>query len=98
MKAIDVLYVHKQVKQVITTFEKMKRNSKQEFKRIYKHATKLGKDLNGEGFELNTPRLRKRQSHRANPDSQTTEDYYRVTFFNKLLTHVITELQQTISR
>ena len=52
MEAIDVLYANKQVKQVATAFEKIRQNSEQEFKRIYKHATKLGKDLNGEGFEL----------------------------------------------
>ena len=94
MEAIDVLYAHKQVKQVTTTFEKMWRNSEQEFRRIYKRATKLGKDLNGEGFELSTPRLSKRQSHRANPDSQTTEDYYRATLLNEFLSHVVSELQQ----
>ena len=69
----------------------MRRNSEQEFKRIYKCATKFGKDLNGEEFELSTPRLSKRQSHRANPDS---EDYYRVTLFNEFLSNVVSELQQ----
>jgi len=56
-------------------------------KQVYKCVTKLGKDLNGEGFELNTPRLSKWQSHRANLDSQTTEDYYRVILFNEPCYH-----------
>ena len=92
MEVIDVLYAHKQVKQVTTTFKKIRRNSEQEFRRIYKRATKLGKNLNGEGFELSTPRLSKRQSHCANPDSQTTDDYYRVTLLNEFLSHVVSEL------
>ena len=75
IEAIDVIYAHKHV---ITMFEK-RRNSEQEFKRIYKHATKLGKDLNGEGIELNTPRLSKQQS------SQTVEYYYIVPLFIEFL-------------
>ena len=94
IEAIDVLYANKQVKQVATTFQKMRQNSEQEFKRIYKHATKLGKYLNGNGFELSTPGLSKRQSHHANPDLRTTEDYYRVTLFNEFLSHVANELKQ----
>ena len=42
---MDVLYANKRVKQVATTFEKMRQNSEQEFKRIHKHVTNLGKDL-----------------------------------------------------
>ena len=94
IEAIDVLYANKQVKLVATTFQKMRQNSEQEFKRIYNHVTKLGKYLNGNGFELSTPGLSKRQSHRANPDLRTTEDYYRVTLFNEFLSHVANELKQ----
>ena len=94
MRAVDVLYGHREVKRVVSTFEKMRRNSEQEFRRIYRQATKLGKDLNGREFELSTPRLSKRQVHRANPDLSSTEDCYRVTHFNKFLSHVISDLQQ----
>lgn len=40
--------------------------SEQEFGRIFKHASKLDKDLNGEEFELSTPRINKRQVYRNN--------------------------------
>jgi len=32
--------------------------------------------------------------HRANPDAQSTEDYYIITLFNEFPSHVINELQQ----
>ena len=55
MRAVDVLYAYKEVKIVISTLENMREKSEQEFKRNFKHASKLGKDLNGEDFELSTP-------------------------------------------
>ena len=98
MRAVDVLYAHKEVKKVISTFENMRKNSEQDFRRIFKRASKLGKDLNGEEFELSTPRINKRQMYRDNPIQGTTaEQHYRFTLFNEFLSHVISELQQRFS-
>ena len=76
----------------------MRKNSEQDFKRIFKRASKLGKDLNGDEFELSTPRINKRQVHRDNPIQGTTaEQHYRITLFNEFLSHVVSELQQRFS-
>jgi len=44
------LHAHREVKRVITTFEKIRRNSEQEFRRMHRQAAKLGQDLNGREF------------------------------------------------
>ena len=76
----------------------MRNKSEQEFKRIVKRASRLGKDLNGENFELSTPRINKRQMHRDNPIQGTTaEQHYRITLFNEFLDHVIIELKERFS-
>ena len=73
IEAIDVLYASKQVKHVATTFQKMRHNSEHKFMIFYKHATKLCKYLNGDGFELSTLGFSKRFSHRGNPEMLTLE-------------------------
>ena len=35
-----------------------------------------------------------RQIHRSNVEATTTKDYYRITYFNEFLSHVIAELKQ----
>ena len=56
-------------------------------------ATKLGKDLHGEDFELRMPRINRRQVHRSNVQAQSADDYFRITIYNEFLSHVISELQ-----
>lgn len=98
MKAVDVLYAYKEVNKVISTFENMRKILSKTLEEFFRRASKLGKDLNGEEFELSTPRINKRQMHRDNPIHGTTaEQYYRITLFNEFLSHVISELQQRFS-
>lgn len=94
MKAVDVVYAYKIVKKVMSTLKAMRRNSATEFKKQFAEATKIGKQLHGDDFQLTMPRLSGRQLHRSNPPSSTAEDYYRVSIYNEFLSHIVAELEE----
>ena len=71
----------------------MREKSKKEFNRIFIETSKLGRDLHGKAFVLSQPRVNRRQIHRSNVTAPTTEEYYRITLYNKFPSHVVTELQ-----
>ena len=93
MQAIDVVYAYKTVKSVVSMLNSLRHNSTAEFRKVFSDATKLGKQLNGEGFELCEPRITGRQMHRSNPPSSNPEDYFRITLYDEFLSHIICELQ-----
>ena len=57
-------------------------------------ATRIGKLLHGDHFELIKLRLLGRQMYRSNPPSSTTEEYYRITLCDEFLSHVVYELEE----
>ena len=93
-KAMDVVCAYKKVNEVILTLKSMRNKSTTEFKKQFSEATKLGKLLHGNQFELTTPRLSSRQAHRSNPPSTTPEEYYRLSLYNDFLSHVLAELEE----
>jgi len=94
MQSVDVLYAHKEVKNVITSLGKMRESSEREFRQVFASATKLGKDLHGSAFTLTKPRLTGRQIYRHNVVTSTAEEYYRISFYNDFLSHVVAELKE----
>ena len=82
------------VKKVVSNLKVLRSNSDTEFKKQFAEATKIGRDLHGEDFQLATPRLSGRQVHRSNPPLSTPEDYYRVCLYDEFLSHVISELEE----
>ena len=94
METIDAVYAYKQVRSVVSALKDVKKESTEGFKRVFANTTKLGKDLHGEQFELQKPRVVGRQAHRSNPDVSSVEDYFRITLYHEFLSHVITELQE----
>ena len=93
MQAMDVQYAYKNINSIVSTLKVLRQDSNNEFKKMFAEATTLGKQLNGESFEHSTPRLAGRQLHRSNPPTSTPEDYFRITFYDEFLSHVITELE-----
>ena len=73
---MDVICANKQVQSVITTLKNMRENSSTEFKNIFSETCELGKELHGQEFELNRPRIVQRQVHRSNPELSNTEDFF----------------------
>ena len=43
---------------------------------------------------MTSPRFAKQQQHRSNPPSSTPEEYYRITLYNKFLSHILSELEE----
>lgn len=86
MQAIDVVYAYKEVHSVLSILISLRQHSTTEFKKVFDNATKLGRELNGKGFELNKPRITGRQIHRSNPTS-CPEDYYRITLYDEFLSY-----------
>ena len=66
IEALVVIYAYRQVDSVISALKSMREGSDREFKRIFAKATTLGKQLNGEKFELEQPRVNKSQMHSSN--------------------------------
>lgn len=97
MQAIDVLYAYKQVDSVISSFKSMRTSATASFHRIFLEATQLAKNLHGEEFELNRPRVSNRQVYRNNVATSSPEEYFRITLFNEFLSHMISELEERFS-
>ena len=94
MQAADVFYAYKKVAKVVDGLKTMRSSSESEFSPLFQEASKLGKALHGEEFELSLPRINsRRQVHRRNIPVQNAEDYYRITVYNEFLSHVISELE-----
>ena len=94
LKAIDVVSAYKLANNVVSRFKSMRANSVIEFKKQFEDAARIGKQLHGDQFELTTPRLSGRQRHRSNPPSSTPEEYYRITLYDEILSHVVSELEE----
>lgn len=60
---------------------------------MFTDAGQLGKDLHGEEFVLTKPRVNRHQVHRSNVQASTAEVYYRITLYNELLLHAVSELK-----
>ena len=73
MEALDIIYAYRQDDSVISALKSMKEGSDREFKRIFAEATTLGKQLHGENFELEQPRVNKHQMHQSNIPATTAE-------------------------
>lgn len=67
------------VKKTIKSLNIMRKNSVNEFKKIFERASKLSKDLFG--AEIRKPRTNRRQTLRDNPETNSVEDYFRVSCF-----------------
>jgi len=67
----------------------MREIPEREFRQVFPSATKLGKDLHGSSLLLMKPRLTGRQIYRQNVATSTAEDYYRISFYNDFLSHVV---------
>jgi hypothetical protein len=75
----------------------MRTSATASFHRLFLEATQLAKNLHGEDFELNRPRVNNRQVHRDNVETSSPEQYFRITLFNEFLSHMISELEERFS-
>jgi len=85
MQAIDVTYAYQQVTSVVSTLKKIREDSSSQFHSLFTETTQLGQQLQGDHFELSTPRIVGQQVHRSNPEESSPEDYFRITLFHGFL-------------
>ena len=71
----------------------MRENSQRDFSKIFASANQLGQDLHGSSFTLTRPRINRRQVHRDNIQASSAEEYYRISYYNEFVSHVISDLQ-----
>ena len=57
MQAGDVFYTYNEVKEAVTNLKSKRSTLERELSLIFAEATKLGKYLHGEAFELSMPRI-----------------------------------------
>ena len=94
MQALDVLCAYDQISSVVTALQKIWEVSETEFEKIYDNTTKMGKTLYGGQFKIGKPWTTGHQTHRSNPGVDSAKDYYRITFFDELVSHVVAQLQE----
>ena len=93
MNAVYVVYANKMVEGVVSILKSMRRSTTK-FTKQLSEASKLGRLLHGNEFQLTISRLTDRQAHRSNTPSTTPEEYYRISIYNESLSHIIAELKE----
>ena len=71
----------------------MRENSQRDFSKIFANANKFSQDLHGSSFTLTRPRINRRQVHRDSIQASSAEEYYRISYYNEFISHVISDLQ-----
>ncbi|CAH1106969.1 unnamed protein product [Psylliodes chrysocephalus] len=87
----DLVSALDQANDVIASLQKTRDNGESIFKQLFNTASKLLEELFGS--ELKIPRLTGRQSHRANPITNSTEEYFKVAIFLPCADQLIVNLQ-----
>jgi len=89
-KSLDLSSAIANAKTVIEIFKELRQNVDEPFHNIYLAASALANAMFS--MELEKPRITTRQRGRANPETDTVEDYYRVTIFIPCLDGLIQNL------
>ena len=75
MQAIDVIYAYRDIDSVTSALKSIREGSDREFKKIFEEATTVDKQLPGEGFVLEQPRVNKCQMYQSNIPAATEKEY-----------------------
>ncbi|KAK4873687.1 hypothetical protein RN001_013047 [Aquatica leii] len=86
---IDVLNSSQLVEATIQSIQEKRDNSTETFKELYNNAAELVEEM---GPEIQMPRTTARQKNRSNVETESAEDYYRMTVYIPFLDFIINEL------
>lgn len=78
------------VEKIICLFEEKRRYSEIEFSNYFKNACQVATSV---GEEIKIPRVCGRQTKRANPNTSSPEEWFRITIFIPFIDHFIIELK-----
>lgn len=74
---------------------KLIRENQEAFCKVYGTSKKMAESVD---MEVKHKRIVGKQKHRANPDVQSTEDYFRVTVFYPFLDYYIMDLEERFTK
>lgn len=78
-KSLDFASAINYTNEILNSFREMRETAQDSFGDIFRSASKLSTDLFD--AELQAPRVTSRQKNRANPQTISSEEYFRVTIF-----------------
>lgn len=93
-ETIDLGGASKVINSLTSLLETRQNNVSEHFKGIFSEAEKKAQEL---GIDIKIPRLCRKQTHRANYQTNSVEEYYRITAYIPLLDFVLTDLKNRFS-
>lgn len=88
---IDLKNASEIVQCTITVLQSNRTNCISEFAKLYSEVQQLASGLD---IDLKIPRINKKQTHRENYNSQSIDEYYRISMFIPLLDSIIEDLKR----
>ncbi|XP_050515812.1 uncharacterized protein LOC126890699 [Diabrotica virgifera virgifera] len=92
--SVNLLSVKKHIGKLLEIFQNDRNHCEVIFSEIFKAVVESSKDLN---IEIVIPRLVGRQTHRANVNGKSAEEYFRISIFNPYLDSLISSLKSRFS-
>jgi len=89
-KSLDLVAALSHVESVLDTFKTLRENATESFHEIFLSASKLAKEVFQS--EIRKPRVTSKQTTRANPPTDSVEEYYRVATFIPCVDTIIQSL------
>ncbi|KAK5648108.1 hypothetical protein RI129_003000 [Pyrocoelia pectoralis] len=89
-KSLDLASALQHAKEVLATLRNLRKNAEKIFNEIFNSASRLSEEVFK--TEVKIPRLTTKQTNRANPQTTSAENYYRVTVFIPCLDSLIQNL------
>jgi len=89
-KSLDLAKALDHANHAIETLDRLRKDSEERFQKIFVAAEKMS--LHVFGNKLVVPRTSSKQTHRANPETESVEQYYRVTIFISAIDSLIQNL------
>lgn len=89
-KSLDLASAVEHTKKIVEVFKNYREDAENIFKEIFSSASQLAEETFQ--IKVNVPRLTSKQTTRANPQTTTVEEYYRVTAFIPCVENLIQNL------
>lgn len=90
---LDVSKASDTFNRTINVLEEKRKNADTRFAQVYYEATQLASEM---GFDLQIPRLARRQIHRENYCADSVVEYYRKSLYIPLLDNVVQDLKDRL--
>ena len=91
---LDIIEAFQQIEEIKQCYKEIRKDVDAHFHKIYLQAVRMAAAIN---VEPSTPRSCSRQRHRANVETTTTEEWYKLNVTIPFLDHIICELEMQFS-